>query len=495
MEEIDYIDPQEEDYVDDFKERRKIRNKRHNYTIKEVQTILRSFIRNGSVRQTARLFDVPPSTMQGWVQKINEYFSTKRKPSSYKLKAGGRKSDSFEYDRILLDFIKEGREYGMAITSSEVINKAIEIIPGFKEKTYQALHHWFKRFRQRYSYSIRKVTKMAQTLPKNYSDYIESYLSLAVRDMVQKNTDINSYLVANVDETPLVLEPITATTLEKCGETSIRIKTFGKSKQKISCILCIFGNGKKAPPMIVFKGVPEGALEKKLNKIQEVCDKKVYVVCQQNGWADSDTFVRWLKSIWFVDYPFRKVEGSILYLDRVSSHLTDDVLSLFKKNNSFYRLIPPGLTGYCQPLDLSINKPFKDAIKKKYREFCIYWKNTRKPNPEHLIQWISEIWWSDGISEKTIQHSFKKGGINLKLDGSEDFMFKWPEEPGEPREEDLPYFKKEKKPKTPEVDYDALYEQDQLEQETKTNTFKSDATIGQKRKKKTKDVDFDFDFD
>ena len=34
----------------------------------------------------------------------------------------------------------------------------------------------------------------------------------------------------------------------------------------MSCILCVFGNGQKAPPMLVFKGKPYANLEQKLKK-------------------------------------------------------------------------------------------------------------------------------------------------------------------------------------------------------------------------------------
>ena len=46
-----------------------------------------------------------------------------------------------------------------------------------------------------------------------------------------------------------------------------------------------------------------------------------------------------------------------------------------------------------------------------------------------MINWVSEVWWSDTIKPVTIQHSFKKAGINLKLDNSEDYMFNWPKQP------------------------------------------------------------------
>ena len=77
-------------------------------------------------------------------------------------------------------------------------------------------------------------------------------------------------------------------------------------------------------------------------------------------------------------------------MDSAPSHITEDIFCKFDNYNSQYRLVPPGLTSYCQPLDLCINKPFKDLIKKKYREFLIDTNNTKKPTPEDLINWVYE---------------------------------------------------------------------------------------------------------
>ena len=34
-------------------------------------------------------------------------------------------------------------------------------------------------------------------------------------------------------------------------------------------------------------------------------------------------------------------------------------------------MIPGGLTRYLQPLDISINKPFKEEMIRNYNEYCI----------------------------------------------------------------------------------------------------------------------------
>ena len=141
---------------------------------------------------------------------------------------------------------------------------------------------WFKRFRTRNSYSIRRITKVAQRLPKNVLENVRDFLYKALKDNYEYNTDINQNIIANLDEMSIVLEPMTGTTLEKSGEKTVQIRTFGKSKEPVSCVLlCIFSNGRNAAPMLVFKGVSEGTLEKKWNKFPEVAENKVLVLCQK----------------------------------------------------------------------------------------------------------------------------------------------------------------------------------------------------------------------
>ena len=117
------------------------------------------------------------------------------------------------------------------------------------------------------------------------------------------------------------------------------------------------------------------------------------------------------------------------------------MIYLKKINAYIYKLIPPGLTSSCKPLDISINKPFKDHIKQKYRDFVLPIK-ILKPTPDYIIKWVSEVWWSDHISENIIKNSFKKAGLNLKLNGSEDLAFNWPKQSDMILIEDLPSLKK-----------------------------------------------------
>ena len=119
----------------------------------------------------------------------------------------------------------------------------------------------------------------------------------------------------------------------------------------------------------------------------------------------------------------------ILVLDKAPSHFNDTIEEYMNNNAINYIYIPEGLTSKLQPLDISVNKSFKNAYKKKYTEYVIinskdFFNGIEKPKREDILSWIEYIWYSDEIlSKNVIINGFRKSGISLPLYGSEDNNF------------------------------------------------------------------------
>ena len=77
----------------------------------------------------------------------------------------------------------------------------------------------------------------------------------------------------------------------------------------------------------------------------------------------------WLKDNFFKESIHKNVKGNVIIIDRETSHYDQDNIELFKMNESNFILIPAGQTRFVQPLDVGVNKVFKDSIYKKYNEF------------------------------------------------------------------------------------------------------------------------------
>ena len=73
----------------------------------------------------------------------------------------------------------------------------------------------------------------------------------------------------------------------------------------------------------------------------------------------------------------------ILVIDRATTHYDNKLESLLKEKNASYVLIPPGLTKYIQPLDVSINAPFKKYMHHWYIDYIL--ENQNKKNLQKKI--------------------------------------------------------------------------------------------------------------
>ena len=59
----------------------------------------------------------------------------------------------------------------------------------------------------------------------------------------------------------------------------------------------------------------------------------------------------------------------MLVLDSFRGHTMEEVKTLLKTGKTDLVVIPGGLTSMLQPLDVCINRPFKFALKQKYKEW------------------------------------------------------------------------------------------------------------------------------
>ena len=66
----------------------------------------------------------------------------------------------------------------------------------------------------------------------------------------------------------------------------------------------------------------------------------------------------------------------ISIIDRATTHYDETLSETFKKYNGAYVLIPPGLTRFIQPLDVSINGPLKKKFHHWYLDYIIEHKKS-----------------------------------------------------------------------------------------------------------------------
>ena len=151
----------------------------------------------------------------------------------------------------------------------------------------------------------------------------------------------------------------------------------------------------------------------------------VIVRAHVKGWMDETGTVDWLENIWNRRPGALLKKPSMLVWDMFRAHLTDEVKKKSKKIGTTLAVIPGGLTSVLQPLDVCLNKPFKDRVRTKWSQWMCSGEakltkggNLMRPEINIVATWVKEAW--DDIPSEMIIKSFKKCCISNSMDGSED---------------------------------------------------------------------------
>ena len=315
-------------------------------------------------------------------------------------------------------WITEKRNNGLAILPTMIRLKAIELskdpqydIPAGQ---FKASNHWCQRFMKRNGLSLRQKTTLAQRLPPDYEEKIVQFHQYVIRQRQAHNYPL--HLVGNMDEVPVQFDMPSNRTVNAVGDKTVKIRTTGNEKNRLTVVLACAGDGSKLKPLVIFK-------RKTMPKIQN--KHGVVVTVQEKGWMDSETMKIWIEKVWRTRIGGLSRRRSLLVFDSFETHKTEQVKRSLKSENTDLSVIPGGLTSILQPLDVCLNKPFNDRLRQRWMTWMAEGIHEltptgrqKKPSEELMCQWISEVWRE--IPREMVARSFLKCGITNSLDGSED---------------------------------------------------------------------------
>nr|XP_002740528.1 PREDICTED: pogo transposable element with ZNF domain-like [Saccoglossus kowalevskii] len=195
----------------------------------------------------------------------------------------------------------------------------------------------------------------------------------------------------------------------------VSIRSTGAEKRHLTVILTVLANGTVLPPMIIFKGV---------RKLNLNVPKDMVVEVQKKGWCDTELMKIWHRRIWL---PYTKGRQSLIIFDSFRGHLKDSVTNQLQSNQTYRAVIPGGCTSKLQPLDVLINKPFKEYLRKEWCEFIDSQlkligpgERPKTSSKQDIVNWVSRAW--DKLQDRPdmVKLSFVCTGISSALDGSDD---------------------------------------------------------------------------
>jgi hypothetical protein len=165
-----------------------------------------------------------------------------------------------------------------------------------------------------------------------------------------------------MDETLMSFNLPSNTTVEQSGSKTVSILSTGHERSNFTVMLACLADGTKLPPVIIFK----------LKKIpREEFPEGVVIRANSQEWMNEEEMIWWIENIWTKHLQRGSNPKSLLVIDSFSGHKTDTIKKRFREKKTDLAIIPGGLTSKLQPLDVSLNKPFKAKVRNLYNHWML----------------------------------------------------------------------------------------------------------------------------
>ncbi|KFM74335.1 Cysteine dioxygenase type 1, partial [Stegodyphus mimosarum] len=261
-----------------------------------------------------------------------------------------------ELEACIWEWIAGRRAMALVVRRADIQKFALETAIEFDISTeeFKASSHWLDNFLKRYELSLRRSI----TLFKLEDNEVVKR-ALAFKLFVD-GIDFSKYQLSNMiamDETAVFLGQGAQTTVHHKASSSIYVPSTGYDSARVTCILAIRLDGKKVSPFLITKG--------KKDQIQRVSG--IYVIESEKAWCTQAVIRKWVD---FMLPPLLRGQNrGLLVWDSASTHRAKDMKNFLAERKIDQIMIPAGMPGYLQTLDIAINKPFKDHLQMEINEY------------------------------------------------------------------------------------------------------------------------------
>lgn len=325
----------------------------------------------------------------------------------------GRQSLFSELEDCIWEWIAGRRAMALVVRRADIQKFALETAIEFDISTeeFKASSHWLDNFLKRYELSLRRST----TLFKLEDNEVVKR-ALAFKLFVD-GIDFSKYQLSNMiamDETAVFLGQGAQTTVHHKASSSIYVPSTGYDSARVTCILAIRLDGKKVSPFLITKG--------KKDQIQRVSG--IYVIESEKAWCTQAVIRKWVD---FMLPPLLRGQNrGLLVWDSASTHRAKDMKNFLAERKIDQIMIPAGMTGYLQTLDIAINKPFKDHLRMEINEYIEnrmvrnHRGNFVKPGLQEVVNWVKNSW--DKITDNDVSNALRTGYLDKKYSFNDSYI-------------------------------------------------------------------------
>ena len=195
--------------------------------------------------------------------------------------------------------------------------------------------------------------------------------------------------ILNMDQTPVPFSYNARKTLDIVGRRTVHIRKSTGDTKRATFAMTVTASGKVLKPVIIFKGTRNGRIV--MREFPNYEEDMVYL-CQSAAWMDEEAMLVWVDRV-LQPYIETAPPGvmPIIFLDSYRCHMMASVVTKIQDLGVEVQHIPGGCTALCQPVDIGVNKPFKNRLRSEWEKWMILegleHGTTSPPTRADIIRW------------------------------------------------------------------------------------------------------------
>ena len=298
-----------------------------------------------------------------------EISSLPHSPRGYPLALG-------DLDDNVKDWIRKVRLNGCVI-NTRIVMAAIEaIVTKFAHNKLQRYGGHInitkslaRSILQCMGYVKRKGTKAVKHLPKDFEDIKAKHLE-KVNKVVEEHRVQDSLIIR--DQTGCQLVPGGDWTMEQQGTQQITISGLD-DKRQITLLLAVSKSGTLLPPQLIYAWKTDRCLPKGV-AFPDSWD----ITYTETHWSNEESMIRYVDKV-IIPYVEEirdelplvntTTQKAIALFDVYKAHQSENLLSHLKKHDIVPLFVPAACTDKLQPLDLSLNREYKEELKAHFHDW------------------------------------------------------------------------------------------------------------------------------
>lgn len=376
-------------------------NNRKSYTA-EYKLKIVAFAEENSNRKAEREFGISEKIIRDWRKAKDSLQLTKKQKKANR----GHKPRWPKLEQEVCEWVLSQRTNGRALSTVQLRLKAKAMAKEMNVDDFIGGPSWCFRFMQRNDLSIRSRTTLCQALPADFHEKVTNFRRFVKGKIDEHGITLDR--IINMDEVPLTFDIPLNRTVNAKGEKTVNIRTTGHEKTHFTVVLACCADGKKLPPLIIFK---------RKTMPRESFPPGIIIQMNQKGWMDEKMMDFWLQRVFCTRTDgFFKTKRALLVMDSMRAHITEKIKETIHKMNTIPAIIPGGLTKVLQPLDISVNRSFKTNLRRQWEDWMTDGKHSftdggrmRHATYAQVTEWIIKAW--EDINIRSITSGFRKAQI------------------------------------------------------------------------------------